>query len=297
MPLLSVAIARQAARRVEFLQHEDVAAPMTFGLFRPVVVLPSDAHEWSRADIHRALVHELEHVRRRDWAIHVMGRLVCAAYWFHPLVWLAGRQLGLEAERAADDAVLASSESTDYAEQLVMLAQRLSASAAQPLLGMANRSDLSARVTALLDSTQRRGRAGAMTAAAAIGLAVVVVIGVAPLTVVARAEAAVVTADQRSAGQETARNLRRAARPRALDRALFEAVENGDLDEVNEVIAAGANVNAAIEGDGSALIAAARTGNLRLIRRLIEAGADANLRSRAMAAHSSRPPWLVICPW
>lgn len=276
-PILSLSLERQTARRVEFLQHEDVAAPMTFGVFRPVVVVPTDALDWSRDDLRRALIHELEHVRRSDWAIHVLGRLVCAVYWFHPLVWLAGRQLSLEAERAADDAVVAHSESTDYAEQLVVLAQRLSASSMQPLLGMANRSDLSKRVSALLDSTQRRGRAGAVIAAGAIGLATVVVIGMGPLTAVARVEGAVVADGQRPGDQELLRKVQRAPRPRALDRALYEAADQGDLEQVNEILAAGANVNARISGDGSALIAAARSGDLRVARRLIDAGADANM--------------------
>lgn len=291
-PMLSMALERQIARRVEFLQHEDVAAPMTFGLVRPVVVVPSDALDWNAADLQRALVHELEHVRRSDWAVHVLGRLVCAVYWFHPLVWIAGRQLSLEAERAADDAVVASSESTDYAEQLVVLAQRLSASATQPLLGMANRSDLSARVAALLDATQRRGRAGALVAAGAVGVAAVVVMGVAPLTAVARAggdaDPAEVVASEAGNGAQTVRpdldpalaeKVARAnrRRPRALDRALFEAVEGGDLEEVNEIITAGADVNAVLPGDGSALIAGARRGDMRMVRRLIDAGADPNL--------------------
>ena len=53
-----------------------------------------------------------------------------------------------------------SEERTDYAEQLVTLAQRMSATPVQPMLGMANRSDLSTRVTAVLDDRLRRGRAG-----------------------------------------------------------------------------------------------------------------------------------------
>jgi beta-lactamase regulating signal transducer with metallopeptidase domain len=40
-------------------------------------------------------------------------------YWFHPLVWMAWRQLALEAERSCDDAVLRRSEGTVYADQLV----------------------------------------------------------------------------------------------------------------------------------------------------------------------------------
>ena len=87
-----------------------------------------------------------------------------ACYWFHPLVWIAWRRLCLEAERACDDAVVQCSAHTDYAEQLVSLAERLTAQP-QPALGMAKRSDLSARVSALLDARQRRGQAGAFAAA------------------------------------------------------------------------------------------------------------------------------------
>ena len=54
-----------------------------------------------------------------------MARFVCALYWFHPLVWMAWRRLRLEAERACDDAVLRRAEATAYADQLVLLAERL----------------------------------------------------------------------------------------------------------------------------------------------------------------------------
>jgi beta-lactamase regulating signal transducer with metallopeptidase domain len=50
-----------------------------------VIVLPADARAWD-ADLRRAIVHELEHVTRGDWAVHMAARAVCAAYWLHPLV-------------------------------------------------------------------------------------------------------------------------------------------------------------------------------------------------------------------
>jgi beta-lactamase regulating signal transducer with metallopeptidase domain len=55
-----------------------------------------------------------------------MARVVCALYWFHPLVWIAWRRFCLESERACDDAVVRSVERIAYAEQLVALARRLS---------------------------------------------------------------------------------------------------------------------------------------------------------------------------
>ena len=93
-------------RRVEVLVHESLPAPVTCGVVQPAIVLPLDARNWAASDLNRALVHELEHVRRADWVSHCVARVVRAAYWFHPLVWIAWRQLSLEAERACDDAVL-----------------------------------------------------------------------------------------------------------------------------------------------------------------------------------------------
>jgi uncharacterized protein (TIGR03435 family) len=171
--------------RVAVLLHESVSAPVTCGVIGPAIVLPPDAESWSAEDLNRALVHELEHVRRGDWVSHCLARAVCAVYWFHPLVWMAWRRLALEAERACDDAVLSGSEATLYADQLVGLARRLSANRKSPALAMANRSDLSARVGAVLDSGQRRGRAGKMPVALVCATAVVVLVMMSPLRMVA----------------------------------------------------------------------------------------------------------------
>jgi len=172
-------------RRVEVLLHESLAGPMTCGVLRPLIVLPVDAQSWDEQDLERALVHELEHVRRYDWAIHCLARLACAAYWFHPLVWTAWRQLTLEAERSCDDAVLRSSEATAYADQLVELARRRSGARKSPTLAMANRSDLSSRIRAVLNTRQQRGRAGSMLVALTCIVSALVVVTMSPLRMVA----------------------------------------------------------------------------------------------------------------
>ncbi len=271
----ALALARGIRRPVELMLHELVPGPITFGVLRPVIVMPADAGEWPEADVRRAVVHELEHIRRRDWVVLLAARSICACYWFHPLAWVAWRQLSLEAERSCDDAVVLDEERTDYAQQLVALARRLSVREVAPMLGMAQRSNLSTRVSALLDDRQRRGRAGLGLVAGAIGAAGLVVLTIAPVRAVATVDAAVKAEPADTAAGNAQRE--RPRRPRALDRALYEAAKDGDLDEVNQIILAGANVNGIVEGDGSPLIGAAQSGVLAVARRLLDAGADPSL--------------------
>jgi bla regulator protein blaR1 len=251
-------------RKVDILLHEEIAAPITCGVLRPVILLPFGVRSWNQDDLRRALIHELEHVRRRDWAMQRVARAAVACYWFHPLVWVAWRRLCLEAERAADDAVLRTSQSAEYAEQLVGLARSMSNAEAHPVLGMANRSDLSVRVSALLDSNQRRGPAGFLAAAGAMAAAVLVLAAIGPLTAVA----------QSSVPRSTEAKSRRAT---ALDRALYEAAEAGHLQDIDELLKTGADVNAAIHGDGTPLLGAARKGRLAAVTLLLGRGADPNI--------------------
>jgi len=194
----AIAVAAGVRRRVEIVVHESLPGPVTCGVWRSTIALPGDARTWNTDDLGRAITHELEHVRRGDWLTQCLARMVCACYWFHPLVWAAWRQLALEAERACDDAVLTrarvsiqpGTESEAYADQLVGLAQRLSTRTKPPLPAMASRHDLAARVGAVLDSRQRRGRAGVLVVAAVSTGCLAVVAAVSPLRMIGEASAA-----------------------------------------------------------------------------------------------------------
>lgn len=280
-------------RPIDVMEHEGIPAPLTCGLWRPAIVLPRDAREWPAADVHRALVHELEHVARGDWAVQIAARIVCACYWFHPLVWPAYRGLCLEAERACDDAVLRSADSVDYADQLVLLARRYSGSQPHAMLGMAKRSDLSARVTALLDDRQRRGAASLLMASGAFVAAALVVTAIAPVRAVAqRPEGqeperagtkvlkdgwAVTIQDNKEWEAREKRERRERAHVSAIDRALLEASAEGDIEGIEKLLQAGANVNVKIDGDGSPLISASRANSIAAARLLLDRGADPNI--------------------
>jgi len=260
--------AREAGvtRDVAVMLHERAASPLTCGSLRPAIVLPFGIETWTAENIRHALVHELEHVRRYDATVQIAARAVCAVYWFNPLVWIAFRRLCLEAERACDDAVVRISEPTGYAEQLVLLARECAGGSTSMTLAMARRSELSARVSALLDAHRPRGRAGFLAVGAATIVAAAVVMALAPLHAVAATSANAATGmTELQLGSSS------------LDRALYRASERGDLERMRQLLDAGARVDAALSGDGSPLIAAAREGRLAAVGLLLDRGADPNM--------------------
>ena len=61
--------------------------PVTFGLLRPVVLLPGSLAAMTPAVQRAVLAHELWHVRRRDWAWVLIEEGIRAAFWFNPAMW------------------------------------------------------------------------------------------------------------------------------------------------------------------------------------------------------------------
>jgi uncharacterized protein (TIGR03435 family) len=171
---------------VHLLLHDEVRVPITCGVRRPVIALPADAPQWAESDLRRVLLHEMEHVRRRDWPVHMTARAICAFYWFHPLVWVAWRRLCLESERACDDAVLSEEDGTAYAALLVTMARRITNQDALPLLSIAGRSNLSTRIGAMLARNVDRGRVRIATVILLSAVAVAAALGIGPLQAVVR---------------------------------------------------------------------------------------------------------------
>ena len=175
---------------VPVLESAEVPVALAWGIRRPAVVLPVEARSWPAERRKAVLLHELMHVERRDLLAQRVGQAACCLYWFHPLAWLAARELRKERERASDDAVLRRGiPAHDYAAHLVELVRSISARRTEwaGAAGIADRSDLESRVRALLD----RGRARtplSRRAAVLVGTAAIaVVLPLASLTSFAQA--------------------------------------------------------------------------------------------------------------
>lgn len=146
-------------RRVPVLVSNDIRMPLTWGFFRPVVLVPTEFVEWTAGRRELVLLHELAHIKRHDWLTQLLAGCVASFYWFHPLVWLAARQMRVEREQACDDLVLrAGSRPSDYADELLQIATTLGKGRwINPVaVPMARRSSLEGRLLCILDGTRKR---------------------------------------------------------------------------------------------------------------------------------------------
>jgi TonB family protein len=165
------------------LTSEQATVPLTWGM-RPRILLPAAALEWTDDRLRLVLAHELAHVRRRDWAVHVAGEVICALYWFHPLFWMTRNRLRRDSEQAADDIVLNTGVTgPDYASALIEIVRAARQLPRPPAaaVAMARESDLKRRVGALLDQQRNRRRATGRTITVTAVLAAIAVTPLAAL--------------------------------------------------------------------------------------------------------------------
>ncbi len=145
--------------------------PMTFGILRSAIFMPSDAGTWSEERRRIVLLHELAHVRRSDVATHLLARAALAVYWWNPLAWKAWREFLKERERATDDLVLnAGARASEYANHLLDVARTMRSTngVGCAAVAMARKSQLEGRLMAILDAGVNRqapGRAALLVAA------------------------------------------------------------------------------------------------------------------------------------
>ena len=101
-------------------ESELLSVPVTFGVVRPAILLPSGWRDWEEGELDAVIAHEISHVARRDALVDRLALLHRALFWFSPLSWYLTGTLAELAEEASDEAALAAgADRTRYAETLL----------------------------------------------------------------------------------------------------------------------------------------------------------------------------------
>jgi beta-lactamase regulating signal transducer with metallopeptidase domain len=112
---------------IDIIRSPLCEAPAVLRVIRPVIVLPSNGCEdLTNDELHALLLHEVAHVSRRDNLTAMFMALAGALLWFHPLVWMALRQIEAAREQASDERVSEAMKGVEpYLEALTKVCRAL----------------------------------------------------------------------------------------------------------------------------------------------------------------------------
>lgn len=169
-PAISEAHRDAGVRPTPFFCSPDITTPVTFGLWRPVVLVPRDFNDLDPIRRRAIACHELVHVRRRD-AWRVLGdEILRAVLWFHPAVWWLLPRIHLCREQMVDRLVVQHLAKGPYVEAMCHYAAGAPSWPPAPALSLFQPRHLHQRVAALTQevSMSRQRTVSTVTALCAL---------------------------------------------------------------------------------------------------------------------------------
>jgi uncharacterized protein (TIGR03435 family) len=150
-------------RPVRLLVSGLIDAPGSIGWLRPIVLVPAGALAGLPcAQMEALLLHELAHIRRHDYLVHILQSVVETVLFYHPGVWWVSGHMRTDRELCCDDmAVSITGDAVVYARAL---AEFDSARFIQPAVVAANGGSVAKRIARLLGQSSTSGHATSVTA-------------------------------------------------------------------------------------------------------------------------------------
>ncbi|WP_233080927.1 M56 family metallopeptidase [Rheinheimera soli] len=249
-------------------QHSAIGSAMLVGLRQPRIILPALwLQSLSEEQLQHVIAHERMHWRRCDLAAFYLQQLCAVLCWWSPVWGLICRQLNKYRELSCDAAVTAQlTQPHRYAQTLLDCSKTYQA--AQPLLlamPWQQQPLLAQRIRLVL-----QGSAGKITPQSCALLMALSLSVAATLVLAQRAQVARLPAEYAQVSLTELTQLQQ----------LLQKVRQRDLAEVRQLLALGYPLNAAMPGEGTALMLAVRSGDKAMVELLLAAGADVNQSSR-----------------
>lgn len=133
--------------KIRLLSSRDVNIPFSMGIFRKIIVLPEIGFENPLA-LRQVLLHETAHIKRYDYLVTWLQRIMELLFFFNPLVWLLSSRISIYREMICDEYVIGNGKHRkDYAKTIIDSVSLYSRGV--PLFCNAtvgNRKDLSRRI-------------------------------------------------------------------------------------------------------------------------------------------------------
>jgi len=113
-------------RPVKFLESALANGPMLVGYLKPAVIVPAGMITMLPvSQVETILMHELYHLKRRDYLVNIMQLFIEGILFYHPVVWIISGFIRSEREHCCDDRVLRATDNPEnYAKALIHIAEQ-----------------------------------------------------------------------------------------------------------------------------------------------------------------------------
>lgn len=111
-------------RMIHICECDGISSPLTYGVMRPIILLPSSFDRRDYKQLNYILQHELIHICRFDFITKMLLVIVLCIHWFNPAVWLMYFLFNRDLELSCDEAVVRKNgfqSRKDYALTLITL--------------------------------------------------------------------------------------------------------------------------------------------------------------------------------
>ncbi len=93
-------------RTIRLRQSDRISAPLTYGVFCPVILLPKNINREDETALAYVLAHEYIHIRRFDAVTKMVLAAALCVHWFNPAVWIMYVLANRDLELSCDEAVI-----------------------------------------------------------------------------------------------------------------------------------------------------------------------------------------------
>lgn len=138
-------------RPVSVRQSDRISAPLTYGILRPVILMPKHTDWKKEGQLSFVFLHEYVHIRRYDTATKLLIALALCIHWFNPFVWGMYVLFNRDMELACDESVVrrAGKEArSTYASMLISM--EAEKSGLLPLCNHFSKNVIEERITAIM---------------------------------------------------------------------------------------------------------------------------------------------------
>ncbi len=138
-------------RPVLVRQSDRISTPLTYGIFRPVILMPKKTDWKNEKQLQYILTHEYVHIYRYDTVTKLLAACALCVHWFNPFVWVMYRLFNRDIELACDESVIRQfGEKSKSAYSLMLINMEAAKSGLLPFCNNFSKNAVEERITAIM---------------------------------------------------------------------------------------------------------------------------------------------------